>query len=93
MTLMTDEELTTQLRIQDHSEMCLAAAGRIEALTGQLAAKDAVQVALVEALTIAANRLQRLAIEFDAGTRMFLEVSEWADEARAAIARVKGGAA
>lgn len=47
--------------------------------------------ALVEALTIAANRLQRLAVEFDAGTRMFFEVSEWADETRTALARVKGG--
>ena len=47
--------------------------------------------ALVEALTIAANRLQRLAVEFDAGTRMFFEASEWADEARAVLARVKGG--
>lgn len=35
---MNDEELITQLRTQDHSEMCLAAANRIEALTEQLAA-------------------------------------------------------
>lgn len=163
MTLMSDEELTTQLRIQDHSEMCLSAADRIEALAAQvevkpldfvdgdqycvsaaaittlrtqlaemkaelarrvdmhecamaerddatlyseeqkaradraeaaLAAQPSPDVAaLVEALTIAANRLQRLAVEFDAGTRMFFEASEWADEARAALARVKGGAA
>ena len=43
--------------------------------------------ALVEALTLAANRLQRCAVDFDAGSHEFIETSEWATDARAALAK------
>lgn len=42
--------------------------------------------ALEDALTLAANRLHRLALDFDTGSRRFFEVVEWADSARAALA-------
>lgn len=45
--------------------------------------------ALVEALTLAANRLQRLAVEFVPGSHNFITVGEWADEALAALKGVK----
>ena len=40
---------------------------------------------LTGALTIAANRLHRCSVDYDTGTREFIEVGEWADEARAAL--------
>ena len=45
---------------------------------------------LIEALTLAANRLRRLAIESPTGSRDFVERCEWADEARAALAAAQG---
>lgn len=48
------------------------AAGRIEALEA--------------ALNLAANRLARCALDHGIGTQEFLEVSEWGEEARAALA-------
>lgn len=50
--------------------------------------RDAQIAALVEALALAANRLQRCAVDYDTGSREFIETSEWAKEARAAV---KGG--
>ena len=38
---------------------------------------------LTGALTIAANRLHRCSVDYDTGTREFIEVGGWADEARA----------
>ena len=52
-------------------------------------ARDEVIARLVEALTIAANRLQRCAVDYDTGSHEFIETSEWAQEARAAIAAAK----
>ena len=40
---------------------------------------------LTGALTIAANRLHRCSVDYDTGTREFIEVGGWADEARAAL--------
>lgn len=40
---------------------------------------------LTGALTIAANRLHRCSVDYDTGTREFIEVGEWADEASAAL--------
>lgn len=40
---------------------------------------------LEAAVTLAANRLQRLAVNHPTGSREFIETSEWADEARAAL--------
>jgi hypothetical protein len=45
---------------------------------------------LEDALTLAANRLQALTVDFTPGSRAFIEASEWAAEARATL---KGGAA
>ena len=42
-------------------------------------------VALVEALTLASNRLAWAAIQFDTGTQNFITVGEWAHEALRAI--------
>ena len=42
--------------------------------------------ALEDALTLAANRLHRVALDFDTGSRRSIEALEWADEARAALA-------
>lgn len=55
--------------------------------------RDAVIAQLVEALALAANRLQRCAVDYDTGSHEFIETSEWAQEARAALAAAKGGAA
>jgi hypothetical protein len=41
---------------------------------------------LREALKLAADRLLRCAVEYDAGTLRFIETGEWADEARIALA-------
>ena len=38
-----------------------------------------------EALTLAANRLHRCCVEFETGSKQFIEYSEWAQEARAAL--------
>lgn len=45
--------------------------------------------ALEAALNLAANRLARCALDHGIGTQEFLEVSEWGEEARAAL--VGGG--
>ena len=41
---------------------------------------------LAEALRLAANRLHRCAIDWHTGSEKFIEIGEWADEARAALA-------
>ena len=63
----------------------LAASGQAqEAYEAQLAAEA--KVARLEgALTLAANRLQRRAVDYVPGSRLFIETSEWAQEARAAL--------
>ncbi len=58
---------------------------RAEAAETALAAERAKTAKLVEALTLAANRLSRRAVDYIPGGRLFIETSEWADEARAAI--------
>lgn len=45
--------------------------------------------ALVEALTLAANRLHYCAIMQDTGSRAFVEQCEWASEARAALRAIE----
>ena len=58
------------------------------AAIAKLAERDALRakVARLEgALTLAANRLQRRAVDYLPGSRLFIETSEWADEARAAL--------
>lgn len=42
---------------------------------------------LERALNLAANRLQRCSVDYDTGTRQFIEVGEWAEEARTALGR------
>ena len=61
-----------------------------EAAEAELATLRAQVERLTGALTIAANRLHRCSVDYDTGTREFIEVGEWADEARAALT---GGAA
>lgn len=51
--------------------------------------RDEVIARLVEALALAANRLQRCAVDYDTGTHEFIETSEWAQEARAVLAAAK----
>ena len=43
------------------------------------------------ALKLAANRLHKCSIDYDTGSREFYEVGEWAEAARAALAKTKGG--
>ena len=57
-------------------------ANRAEATVASL--KEQVE-AMRGALTLAANRLHRRAIDFVPGTATFIETCEWADEARAAL--------
>lgn len=54
-------------------------------LEAALAAERETVARLTEALTLAANRLHRRAVDFDTGSRAFIETSEWAEEARAAL--------
>ncbi len=56
-----------------------------EAAEAELATLRAQVERLTGALTIAANRLHRCSVDYDTGTREFIEVGEWADEARAAL--------
>ena len=58
---------------------------RADADLAELATLRAQVERLTGALTIAANRLHRCSVDYDTGTREFIEVGEWADEARAAI--------
>ena len=51
--------------------------------------RDEVIARLVEALTLAANRLHSCAVDYETGSREFIVTSEWADEARAALAAAK----
>ncbi len=46
-----------------------------------VAERDALRVALI----LAGSRLHRCSIEFDTGTRQFIEYGEWTAEARAAL--------
>lgn len=45
---------------------------------------------LVEALTLAANRMAWLGVQFDTGSREFIAAGEWTDEARAALRDMEG---
>lgn len=56
-----------------------------EAAEAELATLRAQVERLTGALTIAANRLHRCSVDYDTGTREFIEVGGWADEARAAL--------
>jgi hypothetical protein len=47
--------------------------------------RDAEVERLREALTLAANRLARCSVEFDTGTRQFIEYGDWAEETRQAL--------
>ena len=58
---------------------------RAEAAEAELVTLRAQVERLTGALTIAANRLHRCSVDYDTGTREFIEVGEWADEARAAL--------
>lgn len=51
--------------------------------------RDEVIARLVEALGISANRLDWCAVDYETGSRKFIVTSEWADEARAALAAAK----
>ena len=58
---------------------------RADADLAELAPLRAQVERLTGALTIAANRLHRCSVDYDTGTREFIEVGGWADEARAAL--------
>ena len=58
---------------------------RADADLAELATLRAQVERLTGALTIAANRLHRCSVDYDTGTREFIEVGGWADEARAAL--------
>ena len=58
---------------------------RAEAAEAELVTLRAQVERLTGALTIAANRLHRCSVDYDTGTREFIEVGGWADEARAAL--------
>ena len=51
--------------------------------------RDEVIARLVEPLTVAANRLDRCAVDYETGSYEFIETCEWVDEARAALAAAK----
>lgn len=72
---------------QDFQAMTMAP-NRFEALSVLPDAIARIE-ALEAALNLAANRLARCALDHGIGTQEFLEVSEWGEEARAAL--VGGG--
>ncbi len=57
----------------------------ITALQARAEAAEAKLARMREALELAANRLHRCSVDYDTGTREFIEVGEWAAEARAAL--------
>ena len=61
-----------------------------EAAEAELAATQAKLARVVEALSLAANRLLRCSVDYDAGTKKFIEVAEWAKEARAELTTLEG---
>lgn len=72
-------DITTYLRIvADMTQEAEAAEAELTTLRAQVER-------LTGALTIAANRLHRCSVDYDTGTREFIEVGGWADEARAAL--------
>jgi hypothetical protein len=54
-------------------------------LENKIEAAEAENARLREALALAANRLQRCAVDYDTGSHEFFETSEWAKDARAAL--------
>ncbi len=76
---------TTQTQLGDWIVRADEANVKVETLDAELATLRAQVERLTGALTIAANRLHRCSVDYDTGTREFIEVGEWADEARAAI--------
>lgn len=77
----------------DQNEAILACraleARYLAAIEPQPDPRDEVIARLVEALELSANRLQRCAVDYDTGSHEFMETSEWAEEARAALAAAK----
>ncbi len=65
------------------------AARILDALEPQPDPRDEVIARLVDALTVAANRLDRCAVDYETGSYEFIETCEWVDEARAALAAAK----
>ena len=63
---------------KDTQKLLIAAEAELATLRAQVER-------LTGALTIAANRLHRCSVDYDTGTREFIEVGGWADEARAAL--------
>jgi len=63
---------------------------RAEAAEAELAATRAKLARVMEALSLAANRLLRCSVDYDAGTKKFIEVAEWAKEARAELTTLEG---
>ena len=61
------------------------AAAAIITLEAELAAMKARGDRLAEALDLAANRLHRCCVDYETGTRQFIEVGEWAADARQAL--------
>ena len=79
------ELAATQTQVGDWIVRADEANVKVETLDAELATLRAQVERLTGALTIAANRLHRCSVDYDTGTREFIEVGEWADEARAAI--------
>ena len=61
----------------------------IRVIIAQPDPRDEVIARLVDALTVAANRLDRCAVDYETGSYEFIETCEWVDEARAALAAAK----
>ena len=79
------ELAATQTQVGDWIVRADEANVKVETLDAELATLRAQVERLTGALTIAANRLHRCSVDYDTGTREFIEVGEWADEARAAL--------
>mgnify|MGYP003514621241 CR=1 FL=1 len=79
------QALASMGQAQEAYEAQLEAEAERDRIAAELATLRAQVERLTGALTIAANRLHRCSVDYDTGTREFIEVGEWADEARAAL--------
>ena len=62
-----------------------------DATKAQLAECEARLTKAIDALTVSANRLAWVTVQFDTGTNNFITVGEWADQACAVLAEIEKG--
>lgn len=86
-------EMSRKLRSQDPADLPwrMEVADMHVTLSAERDALRAEVKRLREALAVAANRLQRRAVDFDAGSHEFIETSEWAADASATLKGAANG--